>query len=97
VGGVLGGARGGVCAFRGGVSAAAAQQEVKPTPVVTIDNLSDPLATIVEISYGDLLGELLDTVRVRAWEGRWHPFAARVALEPRAVEQPKRDRLRCGV
>lgn len=34
-----------------------------PTPVVTIDNLSDPLATIVEISYGDLLGELLDTVR----------------------------------
>ena len=50
-------------AGRGGVCAAAAQPEVKPTPVVTIDNLSDPLATIVEISYGDLLGELLDTVR----------------------------------
>ena len=36
-----------------------------PVPVVTIDNLSDPLSTIVEISFGDLLGELLDTVRGR--------------------------------
>jgi hypothetical protein len=33
--------------------------------VVTLDNLSDPLATIVEISFGDLLGELLDTARLR--------------------------------
>ena len=35
-----------------------------PTPVVNIDNLSDPLATVVEVSFGDLLGELLDTVRL---------------------------------
>jgi len=45
---------------------ASAAPDAKPTPVVTIDNLSDPLATIVEISFGDLLGELLDTVRGRA-------------------------------
>jgi hypothetical protein len=45
------------------VRAAAAPAEAKPTPIVVIDNLSDPLATIVEVSFGDLLGELLDTVR----------------------------------
>jgi len=43
-----------------------------PVPVVSLDNLSDPLATIVEISYGDLLGELLDTVRAcTAGQGRF--------------------------
>ena len=47
---------------------------MKPTPVVTIDNLSDPLATIVEISYGDLLGELLDTVRGRGVGGQVAPL-----------------------
>ena len=40
-----------------------------PVPVVTIDNLSDPLSTIGEISFGDLLGELLDTVRAAARQG----------------------------
>jgi hypothetical protein len=35
-----------------------------PEPVIKIDNQSDPFATIVSIEYGDLLGELLDTVRL---------------------------------
>lgn len=30
---------------------------------VIIDNLADPLATVVVIEFGDLLGDLLDTVR----------------------------------
>lgn len=33
-----------------------------PTPVVKIDNMSDPFATIVSVEFGDRLGELLDTV-----------------------------------
>ena len=32
-------------------------------PTVLIDNMSDPLATIITVKFGDLLGELLDTVR----------------------------------
>jgi hypothetical protein len=34
-----------------------------PTPVVKIDNISDPFATLVSVEFGDRLGELLDTVR----------------------------------
>ena len=34
-----------------------------PEPVVKIDNQSDAFATIVSLEYGDLLGELVDTVR----------------------------------
>lgn len=34
-----------------------------PTPIVKIDNQSDPFATVVTIEFGDRLGELLDTVR----------------------------------
>ncbi len=34
-----------------------------PVPTIRIDNEHDPFATIVCISYGDRLGELLDTVR----------------------------------
>ena len=34
-----------------------------PKPSVKIDNQTDPFSTIVIIQYGDLLGELLDTVR----------------------------------
>ena len=30
---------------------------------VMIDNLSDPMATIVVIEFGDYLGDMLDTVR----------------------------------
>lgn len=33
------------------------------TQEVKIDNLSDPLATILSIRFGNILGELLDTVR----------------------------------
>lgn len=34
-----------------------------PTPMVSIDQSSDPNATIVEMSFGDRLGALLDTMR----------------------------------
>lgn len=34
-----------------------------PTPVVKIDNTTDPFATIVTVEFGDRLGELLDTMR----------------------------------
>lgn len=33
-----------------------------PTPTVLIDQDSDPDATVVEITFGDRLGALLDTV-----------------------------------
>lgn len=36
--------------------------DVVPTPKVIIDLDSDPNATIVEITFGDRLGALLDTV-----------------------------------
>ena len=34
-----------------------------PEPSIKIDNHTDPYHTIVSISYGNRLGELLDTVR----------------------------------
>ena len=40
-------------------------------PMVLIDNMSDPLATIITVGFGDLLGELLDTVSA-LWTLRWH-------------------------
>eukprot|EP00884_Botryococcus_braunii_P005185 jgi/Botrbrau1/14668/Bobra.0108s0027.3 len=40
---------------------AAADTDV-PLPVITIDNHSDPFATVVGIQFGDRLGELLDTM-----------------------------------
>ena len=33
-----------------------------PKPIVRIDNQHDPFATVVDIEYGNELGELLDTV-----------------------------------
>jgi hypothetical protein len=39
------------------------------TQSVKIDNTSDPLATIVTIEFGDVLGELLDTVRASGARG----------------------------
>ena len=30
-------------------------------PVVLIDNTADPLATVVTVSFGEVLGQLLDT------------------------------------
>ena len=41
--------------------ASAASPGAPPTPIVTIDNQSDAFATVVQIKYGDRLGELLDT------------------------------------
>ena len=37
-------------------------QENVPMPIVHIDQDSDPSATIVEVSFGDRLGALIDTV-----------------------------------
>jgi len=34
----------------------------EPVPVVKIDNLTDPFATVVTVEFGDKLGELLDTI-----------------------------------
>ena len=34
-----------------------------PKPIVKIDNHTDPFATIVTIEFGDILGDLADTVR----------------------------------
>lgn len=50
-----------------------------PVPTIRIDNEHDPFATIVCISYGDRLGELLDTVRPVA-----HP-ATPITLPPRTL------------
>lgn len=36
--------------------------QLEPKPIVLIDQDSDAEATIVEISFGDRLGALLDTV-----------------------------------
>jgi hypothetical protein len=37
---------------------------VIPTPIVVINQESDPDATVVDLSFGDRLGALLDTVRL---------------------------------
>lgn len=37
-----------------------------PTPKVIIDLDSDPDATVVEVTFGDRLGALLDTVRIHS-------------------------------
>jgi UTP:GlnB (protein PII) uridylyltransferase len=43
--------------------AVGAKQEPQEIPTVLIDNMSDPLATIITVKFGDLLGELLDTTQ----------------------------------
>lgn len=40
----------------------AADSDKVPTPVVIIDQDSDPDATVLEVTFGDRLGALLDTV-----------------------------------
>jgi hypothetical protein len=62
-----------------------------PTPVVNIDNLSDPLATVVEVSFGDLLGELLDTVRCFALRKTALEGQTRLGTRPPRAE-PQRAR-----
>ncbi|KAL0425186.1 UNVERIFIED_CONTAM: ACT domain-containing protein ACR11 [Sesamum radiatum] len=42
--------------------ASSEEDDVIPTPVVIIDQDSDPNATIIEITFGDRLGTLLDTM-----------------------------------
>ena len=59
---LLGGCRAVAETAENGASASA------PEPVVRIDNESDPFATVVTVEYGDMLGELLDTVGGR-WRG----------------------------
>ncbi|MCH90302.1 uridylyltransferase-related family protein, partial [Trifolium medium] len=39
-----------------------AETDTDPTPIVIIDQDSDPNATVVEITFGDRLGALLDTM-----------------------------------
>ncbi|KIY99044.1 Unknown protein DS12 from 2D-PAGE of leaf Flags: Precursor [Monoraphidium neglectum] len=40
----------------------AAPDAAIPKPVVKIDNIRDPFATVVTVEFGDRLGELLDTI-----------------------------------
>lgn len=47
-----------------------------PEPVVKIDNQSDPFATIVSLEYGNLLGELADTVCLIALAPSTRPCVA---------------------
>lgn len=42
----------------------AADSDKVPTPVVIIDQDSDPDATVVEVTFGDRLGALIDTVMI---------------------------------
>eukprot|EP00227_Mantoniella_beaufortii_P018763 CAMPEP_0197591858 /NCGR_PEP_ID=MMETSP1326-20131121/13953_1 /TAXON_ID=1155430 /ORGANISM="Genus nov. species nov., Strain RCC2288" /LENGTH=271 /DNA_ID=CAMNT_0043157427 /DNA_START=47 /DNA_END=862 /DNA_ORIENTATION=- len=42
-------------------AAAVSADKAAAMPVVKIDNMSDPLATIIDISFGDCLGSLMDT------------------------------------
>lgn len=43
-------------------AAAPGATETEAVPIVKIDNLSDPFATVVSVKFGDRLGELLDTI-----------------------------------
>lgn len=43
------------------------EADVIPIPSVIIDQDSDPDATIVEITFGDRLGALLDTVQCHSF------------------------------
>lgn len=56
-------------------------------PTVSIDNLSDPLATIVEVSFGNLLGELLDTAS-RGREATGRPVVPPARLTPTPPSPP---------
>lgn len=47
---------------RGTVRVHAAAATAKPTPIVKIDNISDPFATVVSVEFGDKAGDLLETI-----------------------------------
>lgn len=59
-----------------------------PVPVVLIDQDSDPVSTIVQLSFGDRLGALIDTVNLHALLLcsclKW--YIGLSLLEPRAFE-----------
>ena len=62
-GGARGAARPGARGARvAATRAAAAVDADRPVPKVIIDNKSDAFATVLEVSFGEYLGELLDTV-----------------------------------
>ncbi|XP_051147956.1 ACT domain-containing protein DS12, chloroplastic [Andrographis paniculata] len=77
--------------------------DVVPTPVVVIDQDSDPDATIVEITFGDRLGALLDTMNalknlglnvvkanvVLDSSGKHNRFAITKASTGRKVDEPE--------
>ncbi|KAF5446413.1 hypothetical protein F2P56_032043 [Juglans regia] len=79
------------------------EADIIPTPVVIIDQDSDPSATIVEITFGDRLGALLDTINalknlglnvVKAnvfldSSGKHNKFAITKADTGRKVEDPE--------
>lgn len=85
------------------VNANAADSDKVPTPVVIIDQDSDPDATLVEVTFGDRLGALLDTmnalknlglnvVKANVYldsSGKHNKFAITKADSGRKVEDPE--------
>ncbi|XP_010459242.1 PREDICTED: ACT domain-containing protein ACR11 isoform X2 [Camelina sativa] len=81
----------------------AADSDKVPTPVVIIDQDSDPDATVVEVTFGDRLGALLDTmnalknlglnvVKANVYldsSGKHNKFAITKADSGRKVEDPE--------
>ncbi|CAF2109060.1 unnamed protein product [Brassica oleracea var. botrytis] len=84
-------------------NANAADSDKVPTPVVIIDQDSDPDATVVEVTFGDRLGALLDTmnalknlglnvVKANVYldsSGKHNKFAITKADSGRKVEDPE--------
>lgn len=79
------------------------ETDVIPTPVVIIDQDSDPDATIVEVTFGDRLGTLLDTmnalkslglnvVKANVYldsSGKHNTFAITKASTGRKIDEPE--------
>ncbi|KAL0342224.1 UNVERIFIED_CONTAM: ACT domain-containing protein ACR11 [Sesamum calycinum] len=67
------------------------ETDAVPTPIVIIDQDSDPDATIVEITFGDRLGALLDTSRQMYLDssGKHNKFAITQASTGRKVDEPE--------
>ncbi|PIA26220.1 hypothetical protein AQUCO_09600044v1 [Aquilegia coerulea] len=66
------------------------ETDTVPTPKVIIDQDSDPDATIVEITFGDRLGALLDTANVFLdSSGKHNTFAITKADTGRKVDDPE--------
>ncbi|XP_057986136.1 ACT domain-containing protein DS12, chloroplastic isoform X3 [Hevea brasiliensis] len=66
------------------------ESDTIPTPKVIIDQDSDPDATVVEITFGDRLGALIDTANVFLdSSGKHNKFAITKADTGRKVEDPE--------